>query len=81
MRQIDEYKFEFDQQFPDPISKYQWHLQKVIKEKKDLEKQIETMRSQLLTEKRGHDATKKQLEILQRYCEKYAENQPGDEVL
>jgi len=81
MKQIDEYKFDNDQQFSDLASKYQWNLCRVLKEKKELEKQIEAVRSQLVTEKRSHEETKKQLEILQRYCEKFTQNQPGDEVL
>jgi hypothetical protein len=47
MRQIEE--FEEDQHFADPVEKYQWHLQRVLKEKKDLEKQIEAIRAQLIT--------------------------------
>lgn len=46
MRQIEDAT---DLQFTDPASKYQWHLQRVIKEKKDLEKQVEAMRLQLTT--------------------------------
>lgn len=48
MRQIEDYKFDNDLQFSDAAAKYQWHLQRVIKEKKDLEKQMEEIRSQLV---------------------------------
>lgn len=48
MRQIEEYKFDNDQHFPDAATRYQWHLQRIIREKKDLEKQVESARSQLL---------------------------------
>ncbi|KAI6186580.1 hypothetical protein M3Y98_00148100 [Aphelenchoides besseyi] len=84
-------------QFEDEISRYRWHLQRLYKEKKETEKQAEFLRSQLSTvstntiarskslcsrKKRSHENTRKQLELLQRYCARLSQNQPeGDEVL
>ncbi|KAI6237052.1 Rap ran-GAP domain containing protein [Aphelenchoides besseyi] len=81
---IEEFKFdaELPIQFEDDISRYRWHLQRLYKEKKETEKQAEFLRSQLSTEKRSHENTRKQLELLQRYCARLSQNQPeGDEVL
>uniref|UniRef100_A0AC34F1L5 Rap-GAP domain-containing protein n=1 Tax=Panagrolaimus sp. ES5 TaxID=591445 RepID=A0AC34F1L5_9BILA len=51
--------------FDNEVSRYQWMLQKVYKEKKELELLNEQLRTQLAMEKRAHEATKKELLIIQ----------------
>jgi hypothetical protein len=51
--------------FDTEVSRYQWMLQKVYKEKKELELLNEQLRTQLAMEKRAHEATKKELLIIQ----------------
>ncbi|KAI6233275.1 Signal-induced proliferation-associated 1-like protein 2 [Aphelenchoides fujianensis] len=69
-------------QFEDDVSRLRWHLHRVLKEKKEAERQADTLRTQLSTERRSHENTRKQLESLQRYCARLSQSQPeGDEVL
>ncbi|CAD5224927.1 unnamed protein product [Bursaphelenchus okinawaensis] len=67
--------------FPDEAGKFLWHLERVMKEKKELEQQTLQLKAQLTTERRAHENTKKQLELVQKYCEKLSSQPEGDEVL
>ncbi|CAD5231680.1 unnamed protein product [Bursaphelenchus xylophilus] len=67
--------------FQDDASKFQWHLERIIKEKKDVEQQMAQLRSQLTAERRAHENTRKQLEMVQKYCQKLSSQPEGDEVL
>uniref|UniRef100_A0A914DYP7 Rap-GAP domain-containing protein n=1 Tax=Acrobeloides nanus TaxID=290746 RepID=A0A914DYP7_9BILA len=56
--------------FDSELAKYQYWLQKALKERKELELLCDQLKAQLALEKRAHDGTKKQLQFLQQYCER-----------
>ncbi|KAI1711804.1 rap/ran-GAP domain-containing protein [Ditylenchus destructor] len=51
--------------FDDELAKYQWWLQKTLKEKRELELLNDQLKAQLAMEKRSHENTRRQLELLQ----------------
>ncbi|KAL3083362.1 hypothetical protein niasHS_011164 [Heterodera schachtii] len=67
------------------LSRYQWCLQKVVDEKRELEAELEHCRNQLVAEQRAHESTRRQLHMLTEYCERFSIVPPpfeeGDEEL
>uniref|UniRef100_A0A7E4VCY1 Rap-GAP domain-containing protein n=1 Tax=Panagrellus redivivus TaxID=6233 RepID=A0A7E4VCY1_PANRE len=58
--------------FDNEVSKWQWKLQKMANEKKALELLLDQFKTQLAMEKRAHEATKKQLLMLQHATRDYS---------
>uniref|UniRef100_A0A914HJB0 Rap-GAP domain-containing protein n=1 Tax=Globodera rostochiensis TaxID=31243 RepID=A0A914HJB0_GLORO len=54
------------------LSRYQWCLQKTVAEKRELEAELEQYRAQLQAEQRAHESTRRQLQMIMEYCERFS---------
>uniref|UniRef100_A0A1I8BEI2 Rap-GAP domain-containing protein n=1 Tax=Meloidogyne hapla TaxID=6305 RepID=A0A1I8BEI2_MELHA len=54
-----------------------WRLQQTLEEKRALEVELEQIRARLSSEQRAHDNTRRQLQIVKEYCERFSINPPS----
>ncbi|CAK5026913.1 unnamed protein product [Meloidogyne enterolobii] len=56
-----------------------WRLQQTLEEKRALEVELEQIRARLSSEQRAHENTRRQLQIVKEYCERFSINPPSFE--
>ncbi|KAF7638400.1 Rap-GAP domain-containing protein [Meloidogyne graminicola] len=54
-----------------------WKLQKTLEEKKALEIELEHIKTKLSSEQRAHENTRRHLQIIKEYCERFSINPPS----